>query len=149
MARAVAVGAFVASFVAAGSGPALTEIKLRPNEVAPRASELKLTSSVRSGVQSVLAFVRIWDANCDPLPVNVAITSPPLNGVALVKAGLGALPEHGPRAESAGNCAGAIVIGKHVMYRSNPGFHGLDRVSYDAVNANGKKVSTIVTITVR
>jgi hypothetical protein len=114
-----------------------------------RADELKLTSGVTSGVQSVLARVRIWDANCNPLPVNVTITSPPLNGVASVKAGLSALPESTPRADSTGKCAGAIMIGKYITYRSNPGFHGLDSVSYDAVNANGKTVPTIITITVR
>jgi len=81
--------------------------------------------------------------------VNVILTNTPLNGVAAVKAGLSVLPETGPRAKSVGNCAGAIMIGKHIMYRSNPGFHGFDRVSYDAVNANGTRVSTIVTIAVR
>jgi hypothetical protein len=128
--------AFAGGFRPARSQPAQTD-------------ELKLTASVRSGVQSIVALVRIWDTDCHPLPVNVNLTSTPLNGVATVKAGLSALPENPLHPESVGSCAGAIMIGRHIMYRSNPGFHGFDRVSYDAVNADGKSISTIVTITVR
>ena len=58
-----------------------------------RANELKLTNTVRSGVQSIVAYSRFWDRDCRPLPVYVVITSAPRHGVASVKAGLSTLPE--------------------------------------------------------
>jgi|SRR5580700_6718854 hypothetical protein len=114
-----------------------------------RANELKLTSTVTSGVQSVVAYSRLWDQDCHPLPVYVAITNAPTNGVASVKAGLSTLPESTPRSGSTGKCAGAIMIGRQVMYRSNPGFHGLDTVSYEEIGANGNRAPTTITVTVR
>jgi hypothetical protein len=114
-----------------------------------QASELKLTSTVRSGVQSVVAFSRLWDQDCHPLPVFVTITNAPANGVASVKAGLSTLPESTPRSGSTGKCAGAIMVGRQIMYRSNPGFHGLDTMSYDETGANGDKAPITITVTVR
>ena len=41
------------------------------------------------------------------------------------------------------------MVGNQVMYRSNPGFRGIDAAAYDVTYANGRRQSTGVTIEVK
>jgi hypothetical protein len=54
-----------------------------------------------------------------------------------------------PGSGSTGSCAGKTITGNAIMYRSNPGFRGIDTISYDDVSDKGKRRSTTVTINVK
>ena len=116
---------------------------------AGKAGELNLKRSVRPDVMSILAYVRYWDSNCQSLPANATITKPPANGVASVKAGWSILPDTVTLSGNTGRCAGAVMIGRQIMYRSNPGFRGSDAVTYEMIGPTGNKVTTTIAIAVR
>jgi hypothetical protein len=114
------------------------------------ADELKLARSAKSGVESLIAHERLWDRrNCEALPTTVTITRTPTNGAVSVVEGTSKIPKSTPRSGSTGRCAGMPITGSQVMYRSNPGYRGIDTVSYDVVYGSGRKGSTRITITVR
>jgi len=120
------------------------------NEAAPVVGELKLTRSAQSGVDTLISYSRNWDRNCNPQPLTVTITRPPLNGIASFVQGTSIIPESTPRSGSTGPCAGKSIIGYQLMYRSSSGFHGIDTVSYEAMTGDGRKTGpTTITINVQ
>jgi hypothetical protein len=94
----------------------------------------------------LLAYERAWDRNCSPLQTTVTFTSKPANGTVWVAIGTSVIPESTPRFGSTGACAGKTITGNQVMYKSNPGFRGVETVTYDVVNPNGSRGSMVVTI---
>jgi uncharacterized caspase-like protein len=107
---------------------------------------IKVARTVKSGIESLLVYERAWDRNCNPVQSTVTFTSRPTNGTAWVAIGTSIVPESTLRGGSTGACAGKTITGNQVMYRSNPGFHGVDTVTYDVVNAGGIRGSMIITI---
>ena len=121
-----------------------------PSALAPSTGEaIKVTRNVKSGVESLIAYERSWDGNCNPTESRVAFTSKPVMGTAWVAVGTSIIPESTPRFGSTGACAGKTITGNQVMYKSNPGFQGNDAVTYDVVYGNGRRGSMIITIVVK
>jgi hypothetical protein len=114
------------------------------------AKDLNLVRSAESGVDSPISQERAWDRSCNPLPVTVSITKNPAHGTISVVPGVtSTIPKSTPRSGSTGACAGKTVTGNEIRYKSNPGFHGTDTVSYDVVNAGQPPQSTAITINVK
>jgi hypothetical protein len=78
----------------------------------------------------------------------VTIKQPPAHGTASVKEGLNTVREN-PRFGTAGKCVGKQVMGKQIVYRSKPSFHGDDAVTYEVRSDKGEQASTIVNVKVR
>jgi hypothetical protein len=112
------------------------------------AQDIKLTRTVKSGVEALIGHERSWDRDCQPRPSRVTITASPANGTAWVAHGASTIPESTPRSGSSGQCAGKPITGNRVMYRSNPGFRGTDTVAYDVWYGAGQGGGS-TTITVR
>ena len=116
---------------------------------AAAAQDLQLTRTATSGVESHLAWERAWDRNtCQQQPVTVTITRPTANGTVSVREESSTIPVSTAAGGSTGNCAGKQVTGKHIMYRSKPGFQGTDSVSYEVTSADGRKRVTTITVNV-
>ena len=113
------------------------------------AQQLSLTITVRSGTAARLAYERSWDRSCTATPAEVSITQQPQHGAASVVSSTSAIPASTPRFGPTGRCAGRQITGNEVIYRSQPGFHGRDRVSWSVIYGNGKSGSTAVDISVR
>src|ERR1700722_18895621 len=94
------------------------------------AKDIKLTRTVKSGVETRLAFSGRWDnQTCKALPATVTISRQPSNGKAFIVPGVQTLPPSTP-GSGPNSCAGAKVDSNQIMYRSNDGFHGTDVVGY-------------------
>jgi hypothetical protein len=104
--------------------------------------------TVDSGADLRLSSPTFWDSGCNPLGVTVTVTQPPAHGTVTVVAGLNTANPH-PRFGTAGRCGGTLIMGKRVVYRSQPGFHGTDYVVYHYVSERGNKAEAHVFITVR
>jgi hypothetical protein len=120
-----------------------------PQEAAAKVNELKRTIQAQSGVETLISYERAWDRNCNAQVTEVTITRAPQNGIVNVVLGTSIIPASTPRGGATGVCAGRQVSGNQVMYRSNPGFRGVDVVSYDVVNPNGYRGSATITINVQ
>ena len=108
------------------------------------AKDINLARTVKSGVETRLAFSGSWDRHtCAAIPSTVTISRQPANGTASVVPGVQTLPQATPGSGATG-CEGRKVDSHQVMYKSNPGFKGTDVVGYH--NDNG--IDAIVTITV-
>jgi len=95
------------------------------------AKELKLTRTAKSGVETLLAYSSHWDAKtCNSLPNKVTISKQPEHGTASIKPAEETLPQSTPGSGGTGPCAGKKVQASTIMYRSNPGFKGIDTLGY-------------------
>jgi hypothetical protein len=104
--------------------------------------------TVDSGADLRLSSPTFWDRGCNPLGVTVTVTQPPAHGTVSVVAGLNTANPN-PRFGSPGPCGGTLIMGKRVVYRSEPRFHGNDYVIYHYVSARGNRAEAHVYITVR
>jgi hypothetical protein len=104
--------------------------------------------TVDSSAGLMLSQPTFWDRACHPLGVTVTVTQPPVHGtVSVVEALNTANPN--PRFGSPGPCGGTQIMGKRVVYQSEPGFHGTDYVVYHYVSERGNRAEAHVNITVR
>src|SRR5271155_2829618 len=108
----------------------------------------KVARTVDSGADLVLSRPTFWNSACDARGVTVTVTQPPANGTVSVTEGLNTANPH-PRFGTAGGCGGMQIMGKQVVYRSNPGFHGSDVVVYEYISDWGERAAATVIITVR
>ena len=113
------------------------------------AKDLRFTRNATSGIDSRIAYERVWDRNCKALSSNVAVTQQPKNGTISIVEGTSTIPDSTPNSGSTGDCAGKTVTGKEVHYRSEAGFHGTDSVTYSVTNDNGSGGTRIITILVK
>jgi hypothetical protein len=104
--------------------------------------------TVDSWAELVLSRPTFWNSACHALGVTVTVTQPPANGTVSVTEGLNAANPH-PRFGTAGGCGGMQIMGKQVVYRSNPGFQGTDVLVYHYVSEWGNRAEATVIITVR
>jgi hypothetical protein len=104
--------------------------------------------TVDSGADLSLSRPTFWDSACNPVGVTVTVTQPPAHGTVSVVAGLNTANPN-PRFGSPGPCGGTLIMGKRVVYRSEPRFHGNDYVIYHYVSARGNRAEAHVYITVR
>ena len=108
------------------------------------AQDIKLARTVKSGVETRLAFSGTWDRHtCAAIPSVVTISRQPSNGTASVAPGEQTPPLSTPGSGTTG-CEGRKVDSHQVMYRSNPGFKGTDVVGYH----NDHGIDATITITV-
>jgi hypothetical protein len=114
-------------------------------QVAPDST---IERTVDSGTELVLSRPTFWDSGCHARGVTVTVTQPPANGTVSVTEGLNTAPDH-PKFGTAGRCGGMQIMGKQVVYRSSPGFHGSDVVVYHYVSDWGERAAATVFITVR
>jgi hypothetical protein len=141
MLRAIIVAALLLS---GATGPLLVASPAFANEPVPDPVWL----TVDPGADLVLSSPTFWDGACHPLGVTVTVTQPPSHGtVSVVEAQNRANPH--PRFGTAGPCGGTLIMGKRVVYRSEPGFHGSDYVVYHYVSERGHRAEAHVNITVR
>ncbi len=118
------------------------------------AEELALTSpgtvrrTVDSGLKLVLSRPTFWNSACSARGVTVTVTQAPANGTVSVTEGLNTAPEN-PKFGTAGRCGGMQIMGKQVVCRSRPGFHGSDVVAYEYISDRGERATATVIITVR
>jgi hypothetical protein len=104
--------------------------------------------TVDSGADLVLSRPTFWNSACHPLGVTVTVTEPPANGTVTVTEGPNIANPH-PRFGTAGRCGGTLIMGKQVIYRSKPGFHGTDYLVYHYLSQWGNRAEAHVNITVR
>jgi hypothetical protein len=104
--------------------------------------------TVDSGADLVLSRPTFWNSACQARGVTVTVTQPPANGTVTVMDGLNTANPH-PRFGTPGRCGGTQIMGKRVIYRSTPGFHGSDYVVYHYVSDWGERAEAHVYITVR
>ena len=107
-----------------------------------------VTRTVDSGAESVIARSTFWNGACGARAVTVTIKQPTANGTTSVKEGLNTVVAN-PRFGTAGKCVGKQIMGKQVLYRSKPGFHGGDQLVYESVSDKGERALTTVKIDVR
>ncbi len=94
------------------------------------AKEIKLARTVKSGVETRVAFSSHWDTKtCKALPMTVTISKQPSHGTASISPGVQTLPQSTPGSGPTG-CAGAKIDSNQIMYKSNAGFHGTDVMGY-------------------
>lgn len=113
------------------------------------AKDLVLTRSAVSGEKSVVAHERAWDNTCVGRPAVVTITRQPTHGTLVVEQGASVIPASTPRFGSTKQCAGRSVNGNIFVYRSQPGFHGNDHVSWKVVYDGSPVANTDMIIKVR
>ena len=113
------------------------------------AQQVSLSKAVRSGASTRLGFERAWDHACAAVASHVSITQQPEHGTVSIVRTSSLIPASTPRSGSIGPCAGRSVVGSEIVYRSQPGFHGQDRVSWSAAYGNGGGGTTDVDIIVR
>ena len=141
MIRALIVAALL---LGGATGPVLVAGTAVANEPVP--DPIWLT--VDSGADLRLSSPTFWNSACQPLGVTVTVTQPPAHGTVSVVAGLNRANPH-PRFGTPGPCGGTLIMGKRVVYRSEPGFHGSDYVVYHYVSERGHRAEAHVNITVR
>jgi len=107
-----------------------------------------VTRTVESGAELVLSRPTFWNSACNARGVTVSVIQPPANGTVSVTEGLNVAPRN-PKFGTAGRCGGLQIMGKQVVYRSEPGFHGSDVVVYEYVSDRGERAAANVMITVR
>jgi hypothetical protein len=108
------------------------------------AKDINIARTVKSGVETRLAFSGSWDRRtCAAIPANVTISRQPSHGTASVVPGVQTLPQATPGSGATG-CEGHKVDSHQIMYKSNPGFKGTDIVGYH----NDSGIDATVTITV-
>lgn len=113
------------------------------------AQQVSLTKTARSGAPLRLGYERAWDRSCAAVAAQVSITQQPEHGTVSVARSTSTIPASTPRSGPTGPCAGRSVVGNEIVYRSQPGFHGPDRVSWSAAYGNGGGGATSVDIEVR
>ena len=99
-----------------------------------------------SGVDSLLAHEHAWDRNCNALQTKITFTKMPAHGEVSIGTGT-PLPQKVPRTGPTGHCIGKMITGNEVMYKSEPGYQGMDAVSYLGVYPNGNRSPTTIAIT--
>jgi hypothetical protein len=148
-ARGIVSGVVRPDEAANAATPAKTNSPAAPAPTAAAAKAPSYRRTVQSGVDSPLAYERSWDANCQPLPLQVTITQQPANGSIWAIEGTSTIPASTPRGGNTGACAGKSVLGNEVFYRSNAGFHGEDSAAYELAYANGRRETISVVIEVK
>ncbi len=99
--------------------------------------------SATSGVELEIGTAWGRDKNCKPLAVTVTVTRGPSNGhISVVDATVIAAQVRvgSPEAQCGER---RQIAGKKIMYRSNPGFHGTDTVTYSVTSRVGTFSSTV------
>lgn len=141
MIRAIIVAALL---LGGATGPLLVADAAFANEPVPDPVYL----TVDPGADLLLSSPTFWDGDCHPFGVTVTVTQAPAHGTVSVVAALNRANPH-PRFGTAGRCGGTLIMGKRVVYRSQPGFHGGDFVVYHYVSERGQRAEAHVFITVR
>jgi len=109
------------------------------------AKEIKLTRTAKSGVETRLAYSGHWDTKtCNSLPDKVTISKQPEHGTASIKPAEETLQQSTPGSGATGACAGKKIQASAIMYRSNPGFKGVDTLGYHSESG----IDAIITVTV-
>jgi len=134
------------SFLALAGSNVVAQEGARYAEASP--ADVVLARTADSGSESVVARSTYWNSQCEPRGVTVTIKQPPASGTASVKEGLNPVVAN-PRFGTAGKCVGKQVMGKQILYRSNPGFRGSDQIVYESVTDQGQRTSVTVKIEVR
>jgi hypothetical protein len=119
-----------------------------PHAITAGSVQRTVERTVDSGADVVLVRHTSWDGACNPRDVTITVTQPPANGTVSVVAGLNRASLN-PTFGSAGRCGGTLIMGKRVVYRSEPGFHGSDYVVIHRVSGAHRIIETQVIITVR
>jgi hypothetical protein len=160
MTRAILVAALL---LEAATGSLLIACAALANEVAPTSvgtdtptvdsdvgppSFRTVARTVDSGVDAVLSRMTFWDRACNARDVTVTVTRPPAHGTVSVTQGLNTATVN-PKFGTAGRCGGMQIMGKQVVYRSRPGFHGTDVVIYEFISDRGERSRATVIIAVR
>jgi len=117
------------------------------NERAPK-SPVTVERAVDSGEELMLSRPSFWNGACNARGVTVTIPQSPTNGTVSVTEGLNPASPN-PRFGTAGRCGGMQIMGKQIAYRSRPGFHGTDIVTYEYVSDRGERFRATMIITVR
>jgi hypothetical protein len=141
MTRAIVVAALL---LVGATAPLLVADAASANEPVPD----PIWRTVDSGADLVLSRPTFWNSACQARGVTVTVTHPPANGTVLVTEGLN-IANPRPRFGTPGRCGGTLIMGKRVIYRSTPGFHGSDYVVYHYVSDWGERAEAHVNITVR
>jgi hypothetical protein len=108
------------------------------------AKEINLARTVKSGVDTRVAFSGRWDTHtCKALPMSVTISKQPSHGTASIVPGVQTMPQSTPGSGPTA-CAGAKIDSNQIMYKSNGGFHGADLMGYHTDTG----IDATITITV-
>jgi hypothetical protein len=142
---AVALATNVAPALSPVAAP--TPAPASANDLAPTSPGM-VERTVDSGLDFVLGRPTFWNGACNARGVTVTVTQPPAGGTVSIMEGLNTAPGN-PTFGTAGRCAGMQIMGKRVVYRSRPGFHGSDVLAYEYISDLGERATTTVIITVR
>lgn len=103
--------------------------------ITPTEPVKKAPYTARSGQDQVAGTYAFWNSSCNPKSFEVQIVKPPSHGQLVMKPAKRVIPKN-PGLGSALNCAGKVVDGTRVVYRSIAGYTGEDdfiiRLSSDA-----------------
>jgi hypothetical protein len=116
-------------------------------ELTPASLET-VNRTVDSGMDLMLSRPTFWNSACNARGVTVTVTQPPANGTVSVTEGSN-IANPKPKFGTPGRCGGMQIMGKQVVYRSRPGFHGTDVMAYQYVSGWGQRSGATVIITVR
>lgn len=109
------------------------------------AKDTYLTRTAKSGVETRVAYSAHWDTTtCNSLPNRVTISKRPEHGTVSIKPAVETLPQSTPGSGATGPCAGKKVQASAIMYRSNPGFKGVDTLGYHTETG----IDATITVTV-
>ncbi len=145
----IMTGAIIVAALLLGdaTGPLFVADAAFAKELAPN-SPGTVRRTVDSGLELVLSRPTFWNGACAARGVTVTVTQPPAHGTVSVTEGLNTANPN-PKFGTAGRCGGMQIMGKQVVYRSRPGFHGSDVVVYHYISDRGERSGATVLITVR
>jgi hypothetical protein len=137
----------IALLLSATTGSLLVPDAALARELAPTSFGTD-ARTVDSGADLVLSRPTFWNSACNARGVTVTVTQPPANGTVSVTEGLNTANAN-PKFGTPGRCGGMQIMGKQVVYRSRPGFHGTDVVVYEYISDWGERAVATVIIAVR
>ena len=111
------------------------------------------TVAVEPGISVKVGSGSQWNASCQMLRLpTLTVVEPPKNGTTEVKPSVNRIG--GGTVVGANPCAGRDIEGVGLFYKSNPGFHGADRLKYSVylpgtAGLPGNTLTTSLDITVK
>ena len=107
-----------------------------------------IARTANSGELKRLWTYRAWDSQCKSLGAKINVLSKPEHGDIVPQVVKTILGQTFNRFGSAGRCAGTLIAGLEVYYKSVEGYRGTDTVTLEIVYGYGRHITDTFTITV-
>ncbi|HEX4894286.1 MAG TPA: hypothetical protein VFV47_13445 [Hyphomicrobiaceae bacterium] len=108
-----------------------------------RADQTHFRSEVVAGAVVRVGVHAAAKKDCTPAPLpTISVVSPPKHGVLQIRTGK-------VKSDQIKACPGIELPANLVFYRSQPGFTGEDKITYEVKNAGSRTQSITITVTVK